>query len=68
LADFSASFKIGGMDARKLSELRKDLLAFLDAIVGTMGNARRRRWCEAYIRGVLLDMSSAKVSSRCRFD
>jgi SRSO17 transposase len=43
------------MDARKLSKLRKDLVAFLDAVVGTMGNARRRRWCEAYVRGVLLD-------------
>jgi SRSO17 transposase len=43
------------MDARKLSKLRKDLVAFLDAVVGTMGNSRRRRWCEAYVRGVLLD-------------
>ena len=43
------------MDARKLSKLRKDLAAFLDAVVGTLGNTRRRRWCEAYVRGVLLD-------------
>ena len=43
------------MDARKLSKLRKDLAAFLDAVVGTLGNARRRRWCETYVRGVLLD-------------
>ncbi len=43
------------MDARKLSKLRKDLAAFLDVVVGTLGNARRRRWCEAYVRGVLLD-------------
>src|SRR4051812_31841563 len=55
LADFAVSGKIAGMDARKLSKLRKDLAAFLDAVVGTLDNARRRRWCEAYVRGVLLD-------------
>jgi len=43
------------MDARKLSKLRKDLIAFLDAVVGDLGHPRRRRWCEAYLRGVLLD-------------
>ena len=43
------------MDARKLTKLRKDLTSFLDDVVGTMGNARRRRWCDAYLRGVLLD-------------
>jgi SRSO17 transposase len=43
------------MDARKLRKLRKDLAAFLDAVVGTLGNSRRRRWCETYVRGVLLD-------------
>ena len=53
LADFAGSGKIAGMDARKLIKLRKDLAAFLDAVVGTLDNARRRRWCEAYVRGVL---------------
>jgi SRSO17 transposase len=43
------------MDARKLSKLRRDLTAFLDSVVGTMGNVRRRRWCDAYVRGILLD-------------
>ncbi|QEL17735.1 IS701 family transposase [Limnoglobus roseus] len=43
------------MDARKLTKLRRDLTAFLDAVVGTLGNARRRRWCDAYLRGILLD-------------
>jgi len=43
------------MDARKLTKLRKDLTAFLDAVAGTLGNPRRRRWCETYVRGVLLD-------------
>jgi len=66
LADSTASGKIGGMDARKLSKLRKDLAAFLDVVVGTWGNARRRRWCEAYVRGVLLDGANARVSSRWR--
>jgi SRSO17 transposase len=43
------------MDARKLAKLRRDLTSFLDDVVGTMGNLRRRRWCDAYLRGVLLD-------------
>lgn len=43
------------MDARELTKLRKDLASFLDDVVGTLGNARRRRWCETYVRGVLLD-------------
>jgi SRSO17 transposase len=43
------------MDARKLTKLRKDLTSFLDEIAGTLGHPRRRRWCEAYLRGVLLD-------------
>src|ERR1700733_6401696 len=43
------------MDARKLTKLRRDLTSFLDAVVGAMGHPRRRRWCDAYIRGVLLD-------------
>jgi len=43
------------MDARKLTKLRRDLTSFLDDVVGTLGNARRRRWCETYVRGVLLD-------------
>lgn len=43
------------MDARKLLKLRKDLAAFLGAVVGTLDHPRRRRWCEAYVRGVLLD-------------
>lgn len=43
------------MDARKLTKLRKDLTSFLDDVVGTLGNSRRRRWCESYVRGVLLD-------------
>ena len=43
------------MDARKLTKLRKDLTSFLDEIAGTLGHPRRRRWCDAYLRGVLLD-------------
>jgi len=43
------------MKARKLTKLRQDLMTFLDDVVGTLGNARRRRWCETYVRGVLLD-------------
>ena len=43
------------MDARKLAKLKKDLTTFLDEVAGTLGNPRRRRWCESYLRGVLLD-------------
>jgi SRSO17 transposase len=43
------------MEARKLIKLQTELTAFLDEVVGTMGNPRRRRWCDAYLRGVLLD-------------
>jgi SRSO17 transposase len=43
------------MDERKLTKLRKELTSFLDDVAGTLGRARRRRWCDAYLRGVLLD-------------
>ncbi|MAT70883.1 MAG: hypothetical protein CMJ58_15315 [Planctomycetaceae bacterium] len=43
------------MDAKKLTKLRKDLRTFLDVVVGTRDHPRRRRWCEAYVLGVLLD-------------
>jgi SRSO17 transposase len=43
------------MDAGKLTKLRTELTEFLDEVVGTLGNPRRRRWCDAYLRGVLLD-------------
>ena len=43
------------MDARTLGKLKKDLTSFLDEVAGTLGNPRRRRWCESYLRGVLLD-------------
>jgi SRSO17 transposase len=43
------------MDARTLTKLRKDLTSFLDDVVGTLGHPRRRHWCDAYLRGVLLD-------------
>jgi SRSO17 transposase len=43
------------MDARKLAQLRNDLTAFLDEVAGSLGHPRRRHWCDAYLRGVLLD-------------
>ena len=43
------------MDARKLTKLRTDLTAFLDEVAGALGHPRRRQWCDAYLRGVLLD-------------
>ena len=43
------------MDERKLTTLRKELTSFLDDVAGALGHPRRRRWCDAYLRGVLLD-------------
>jgi SRSO17 transposase len=43
------------MDARKLSKLRSDLTAFLDEVAAPLAHPRRRKWCDAYLRGVLLD-------------
>jgi SRSO17 transposase len=43
------------MDARMLTQLRTQLTSFLDEVVGTLGHPRRRHWCDAYLRGVLLD-------------
>jgi len=43
------------MDARKLAKVRADLTSFLDDVAGCLGHPRRRRWCDAYLRGVLLD-------------
>src|SRR4051794_28913511 len=43
------------MEARKRTGLRAELTAFLHDFVGTLGNSRQRRWCDAYLRGVLLD-------------
>jgi SRSO17 transposase len=43
------------MDERKLTKLRKDLTAFLDDVAGALGHPRRRHWCDAYLRGILLD-------------
>lgn len=55
LPEIAISRKIIRMDARKLFKLRKDLVSFLDDVVGNLGHPRRRRWCETYLRGVLLD-------------
>lgn len=43
------------MDARTLTKLRADLTAFLDEVAGPLGHPRRRRWCDAYLRGLSLD-------------
>jgi SRSO17 transposase len=43
------------MDARKLIKLRADLTAFLDAVARPLGHPRWRKWCDAYLRGLLLD-------------
>jgi SRSO17 transposase len=43
------------MDAGKLTKLQRDLTSFLDDVAGSLGHPRRRRWCETYLRGLLLD-------------
>ena len=43
------------MDAQKLARLRTDLASFLDDVAGDLGHPRRRRWCDASLRGILLD-------------
>ncbi len=43
------------MDGRELTKLRNDLTAFLDEVAGSLGRPRRRHWCDAYLRGILLD-------------
>lgn len=43
------------MNARQLAKLRRDLTTFLDDVAGSLAHPRRRRWCDAYLRGILLD-------------
>ena len=43
------------MNVRKLAKLRAELTSFLDDVAGSCGHPRRRRWCDAYLRGLLLD-------------
>ena len=54
------------MDARTLSRLRKDLATFLDEVVGTLGHPRRRRWCDVYLRGLLLDGHRKSIEPMAR--
>ncbi|QVL33807.1 transposase [Telmatocola sphagniphila] len=43
------------IDARKLAKHKNDLTAFLDQVAASLAHPRRRRWCECYFRGFLLD-------------
>src|SRR5215469_388520 len=44
------------MDARQLNKLRAELGSYLDELMpDQLGNRRRRRWAEVYVRGLLLD-------------
>ena len=54
------------MNARTLSKLRKDLATFLDDVVGTLGHPRRRRWCDVYLRGLLLDGHRKSIEPMAR--
>ena len=54
------------MNARTLTKLRKDLATFLDHVVGTLGHPRRRRWCDVYLRGLLLDGHRKSIEPMAR--
>jgi SRSO17 transposase len=54
------------MNARTLSKLRRDLATFLDDVVGTLGHPRRRRWCDVYLRGLLLDGHRKSIEPMAR--
>ena len=44
------------MDFKRLQKLQAELGAFLDELMpDRLGNLRRRRWAEVYVRGLLLD-------------
>jgi SRSO17 transposase len=44
------------MDVQRLQKLQAELGAFLDELMpDRLGNSRRRRWAEVYVRGLLLD-------------
>ena len=41
------------MDVKKLAKLRSELAAYLDGLLpDRLGNLRRRRWAEVYLRGL----------------
>lgn len=42
-------------------KLQTESTTFLDEVVGMMGNPRRRRWCDAYLREILLDGHRKRV-------
>ena len=54
------------MDARKLIGLRRELAEFLEEFTPAMGRAERRRWAEAYVRGLLLDGDRKSVEPMAR--
>ena len=56
----------GIMDARKLIGLRRELAGFLEEFTRPMGRAERRRWAEAYVRGLLLDGDRKSVEPMAR--
>jgi len=54
------------VDARMLIGLRRELAGFLREFVRPMGRAERRRWAEAYVRGLLLDGDRKSVDPMAR--
>jgi hypothetical protein len=46
---------LGGMNARKLQRLKKDLDAYVADIASGIGRSERKFWCETCLRGLLLE-------------
>jgi SRSO17 transposase len=43
------------MNARKLQQLKADLLSFVEDVAAGIGRSERKHWCMTYLRGLLLD-------------
>jgi len=55
------------MDALRLQKLRAEVAGYLDDLLpGRLGNVRRRRWAEAYVRGLLLDGARRSIEPLAR--
>jgi SRSO17 transposase len=55
------------MDAKRLQKLRAELGAYLNELMpDQLGNRRRRRWAEVYVRGLLLDGARKSIEPMAR--
>jgi SRSO17 transposase len=49
------------MNARKLQQLKADLLRFVEDVAADIGRRERKHWCMTYLRGLLLDGARKSV-------